>query len=208
MAPSPMPSTAPMPPAGSPQHGTLHEERQHYTAAAFAMAAATVPVTFGTANTSTIRTATVEQCPVMGMADLGAAYYHVALQPGARHVPHLHPRAAELLLVTAGTVDVWFVDEGAGGTPPAPRLVRNTVAAAGAAVIPRGLLHGVACVGGSACAALSTLPDADPGVVLAAAAACGAPAADVAAAMGTSEADAAAVCGGVAPEVAPSQPAA
>ncbi|KAK1863735.1 hypothetical protein I4F81_006289 [Pyropia yezoensis] len=100
---------------------------------------------------STIRAATVEQCPVMAMADLGVSYYHVLLQAGTHHVPHLHPRAAEVLLVTAGTVDVFFLEEGGDGTGPAPRLIRNNVDAAGVALFPRGLLHGVTCVSASPC---------------------------------------------------------
>lgn len=173
------------------------------------MSLASVPVSFSTSSAtanSTIRAATVEQCPVMAMADLGVSYYHVLLQGGTRHVPHLHPRAAEVLLVTAGTVDVFFMEESEDGTGPAPRLIRNTVATAGVALFPRGLLHGVACVSASPCTYVSTLTHADPGVVLSGATLCNGPVADVAAVLGVPQDDAAVVCAGMSQELAASQP--
>ncbi|GAB0494646.1 hypothetical protein MMPV_005942 [Pyropia vietnamensis] len=156
---------------------------------------------------STIRAATVKQCPVMGMEDLRVSYYHVLLQSGTHHVPHQHPRAAEGLIVTTGTVDVFFVEEcGAVASGSTSRLLRNTVSAGGVAVFPLGLLHGVSCVSTSPCTYLSTHPHADPGVVLTGATICAGPIADVAAMLGVPHEDAAVVCAGMAPQLATSQP--
>lgn len=193
---------------GGSQHMTIHAERQYYSANDFAMSLASVPASFSTASAmanSTIRAATVEQCPVMAMADLGVSYYHVLLQAGTHHVPHLHPRAAEVLLVTAGTVDVFFLEEGGDGTGPAPRLIRNNVDAAGVALFPRGLLHGVTCVSASPCTYVSTLTHADPGVVLAGTTLCDGPLADVAAMLGVPQDDATVVCAGMSQELTASQ---
>lgn len=189
---------------------TIHAERQTYTAAAFAMSLASVPVSFSSSSAganSTIRAATVEQCPVMGMEDLGVSYYHVLLQSGTHHVPHQHPRASEGLFVTTGTVHVFFVEEGGDeATGPTTRLIQNTIAAGGVALFPRGLLHGVSCVSTSPCTYLSTHPHADPGVVLAGATICDGPIADVAAVLGVPQDEAAVVCAGMAPQLAASQP--
>jgi len=158
------------------------------------------------AAASTIRTVTAREWPALGMADLNVAAVAVSLEAGAHHVPHTHPRAAEVLTLSAGTLAVWFVEE--NGHPDAPpRLLRNVLAGSGAAFIPRGLIHGAACVGVARCAYVSVLASGDPGVVSVGPRFCNAPPADVAAALGIPQADAETVCEGVVPTFATGQPA-
>lgn len=207
MAPMATPAPTPMatPMAGATQFMTLQQQRNMFDATAFAMPLASVaanPAASPAMPGSVIRPATATDYPVLGMRDVNVAFTHVDLAAATHQVPHTHPRAAEVLLVTAGTVGVWFVEENGS---PAPRLLRNTVAANGVALFPRGLIHGAACMAGAPCAYVSMHTHADPGVVSVGPSFCNAPLADVAAALGVPENTAATVCGGVVSPLAPAQ---
>ncbi|GAB0498389.1 hypothetical protein MMPV_009732 [Pyropia vietnamensis] len=115
--------------------------------------------------------------------------------PGAVNPPHLHPRAAETMAVTAGTLEVYIIDSDSA-TPPDRRVVRHTLRPRGVAFLPRSLLHGQRCVGEEVCSFFAVLSSADPGVHAAAHRLCDAPTADVAAVLGVDAAAVAAVCGG------------
>ncbi|GAB0493913.1 hypothetical protein MMPV_005200 [Pyropia vietnamensis] len=202
---TPAPSTSPMAtpmPMGPSQYMTLQEQRNAFTANDFAVPLSSVPPMAAMAG-STIRPATANEFPVLAMPDLNVAFTHVELAAATHQVPHTHPRAAEVLLVISGTVDVWFVEENGS---PAPRLLRNTVSVNGVALFPRGLIHGVACKAGAPCSYVSTHTHADPGVVSVGPRFCNAPLADVAAALGVTESTAATVCQGMVSPLAAAQP--
>lgn len=206
---TPAPTTSPMatpmpPPMGPNQYMTLQEHRNAFAASDFVVPLSSIiPAPGSMPAGSNVLPATASKFPVLAMRDLNVAFTHVDLAADTHQVPHTHPRAAEVLLVTAGTVDVWFVEENGS---PAPRLLRNTVAVDGVALFPRGLIHGVACTAGAPCSFVSTHTHADPGVVSVGPSFCNAPLADVAAALGVPESTAATVCGGVVSPLAAAQP--
>lgn len=135
-----------------------------------------------------VRAATLATHPVLGLPDLGTAVALITLPAGAINPPHAHPRAAETMVVTAGTVEAYVIGEAGGRTV-------HTLSPHGVALLPRALLHGQRCVSEDVdCEFLAVLNAADPGVMAVAPRLCDAPLADVADAFGVDRATAQAVC--------------
>jgi len=135
-----------------------------------------------------VRAATLATHPVLGLPDLGTAVALITLPAGAINPPHMHPRAAETMIVSAGTVEAYVIGEAGGRTV-------HTLSPHGVALLPRALLHGQRCVSEDVdCEFFAVLNAADPGVMAAAPRLCDAPLADVADAFGVDRATAQAVC--------------
>ncbi|GAB0495917.1 hypothetical protein MMPV_007227 [Pyropia vietnamensis] len=186
--PSPSPSLPPKRP-------TLASQRAAYDAADYVVTDMGALPGKATPGGGTVRVAALGSHPVLGLPDLDTAAGLVTLPPGAVNPPHLHPRAAETMAVTAGTLEVYIIDSDSA-TPPDRRVVRHTLRPRGVAFLPRSLLHGQRCVGEEVCSFFAVLSSADPGVHAAAHRLCDAPTADVAAVLGVDAAAVAAVCGG------------
>ena len=80
------------------------------------------------------------------------------LDPCAINLPHVHPRAAELLFVLKGSLKVSFVEETGG------RTIVNVVNASQTTVFPRGLLHEEQNNECEPAVFVSAFSDEDPGV--------------------------------------------
>lgn len=170
------------PPPPPPSRPSLAAQQAAFDAADYLVPDMGALPAKATPGGGTVRVASLGSHPVLGLPDLDTAAGFITLPPGAVNPPHLHPRAAETMAVTGGTLEVYFVDSN-GATPPDRRVVRHTVRARGVAFLPRALLHGQRCVSGEACTFFAFLSSADPGVHAAANRLCDAPAEDVAAAL-------------------------
>lgn len=81
------------------------------------------------------------------------------LAPGGENLPHLHPRATEMVyLVRGGPIEVAFTD-GAGN------VHQNTVTAGQATIFPRALIHYQRNIGSVEAQYVSILNSENPGVV-------------------------------------------
>eukprot|EP00170_Pyropia_yezoensis_P003854 contig_16075_g3865 len=176
-------SPMPTPPPHPPHRPTLASRRAAFAASDYVVVDMGALPAKTTPGGGAVRVASLGTHPVLGLPDLDAAAGLITLPPGAVNPPHLHPRAAETMAVTAGTVQVYIIDSDAA-TPADRRVVQHTLRPRGVAFLPRALLHGQRCVGDEACAFFAILSSADPGVHAAGPRLCDAPTADVAAALG------------------------
>jgi len=89
------------------------------------------PVTSGTGGVGWITT--VDMLPVL--KGEGVANDVFQIEPCGINLPHIHPRAAELLYVVYGTFRVTLTEENSG------RIIVNDVSTGQATAIPQGLMH-------------------------------------------------------------------
>lgn len=151
-----------------------------------------------------VRPALVGSFPVLGLPDVRMSFAFVTLEGGAFNQAHTHPRGAELLFLTKGKMDVFFVEDNVG---PNARTVVNTLNAGGATVFGQGLIHGEQCVSEGPCEFVAVFNNPDAGGLTVAPRLCAGPLDAVAAALGTTVANAKKVCRGVAmgPSAGPSR---
>ncbi len=79
------------------------------------------------------------------------------LDPCAINLPHVHPRATELLFVLKGSMKTTFVEENGG------RTIVNVVNASQTTVFPRGLIHEEHNIDCEPAAFISAFSNEDPG---------------------------------------------
>jgi len=94
------------------------------------------------------------------LKDEGVSYSLFNIEPCGINLPHLHPRATEILYVFTGeNITVAFVEENRG------RTIVNTIGQGEATVFPQGLIHFQQNFGCERATYLSGLNHEDPGVV-------------------------------------------
>jgi quercetin dioxygenase-like cupin family protein len=103
----------------------------------------------------TVTPANVEKLP--GLNTLGVSMSRVDYAPWGVNPPHTHPRAAEMLFVLEGCLDVGFVTT-------AGKLFARTVSKGDLFVFPRGLVHFQRNNGGAPAVAISAFDSQLPGV--------------------------------------------
>ena len=106
----------------------------------------------------TIRPLGVAQLP--SLAKQGVSYSLFTIKPCGINLPHVHPRATELLYVIKGSKLVTaFVEENGG------RAIVNELSAGQATFFPQGLIHYQQNLGCETAEYISALNSEDPGVV-------------------------------------------
>jgi len=108
-----------------------------------------------------IRRAFVTQFPAL--AGQGLSYSHFILEPCGVNLPHVHPRATELLFVIGATqLRTIFLEENCGQTHC--RDVQNDLRTGQVTFFPQGLIHLEQNLGCQNATFLSALNSEDPGV--------------------------------------------
>jgi len=94
----------------------------------------------------------------------GIGYSLFSIEPCGINLPHVHPRATELLFVINGTgpLRTWLVEENQG--LPHSRDIVNDLAAGQVTFFPQGLIHFQQNLGCDTLTFLSALNSEDPGV--------------------------------------------
>ncbi|KAK8954409.1 Germin-like protein 9-3 [Platanthera zijinensis] len=97
--------------------------------------------------------------PALAGQSVSLTVLRFASSPGAVNPPHFHPRAAELLIMTEGALNVGFVDS-------TNRLFNQTLYVGDTFVFPKGLVHFQVNVDPIYSAtAISAFGSADPGTI-------------------------------------------
>jgi len=106
----------------------------------------------------TIQVANIASMPAL--AGTGISYTLFNINPCAINLPHLHPRATELIYVISGSnLTVGFTEENGG------RFLKNVVNAGDTTFFPQGLIHYQHNFGCETVQFISALNSVDPGVV-------------------------------------------
>ncbi|MFS7970176.1 hypothetical protein Hanom_Chr09g00817941 [Helianthus anomalus] len=103
---------------------------------------------------------TVEHLP--GLNTLGISMARLDIAPGGVNVPHTHPRAAEMVLVIEGSMQVGFVTSN-----PENRLISKVLQKGDVFIIPDGLVHFQRNVGHGNAVAIVALSSQNPGLITA-----------------------------------------
>lgn len=187
-SPSPPPPAGVFPPTAATARGALPAAAWAFKptqADGAGVAGTTVAFPFGSLTLGSA----AEFPALSSSAGVDLAYILVRIHPGAVAPAHVHPRAAELAFVLAGTVEVAWVDEFGTPAPPPPpsssppsspprgprsagRRVANRLGPHEAGVVPRALPHSVACVSVGGCVVLAVLNAGDPGTAFLASSVC------------------------------------
>jgi oxalate decarboxylase/phosphoglucose isomerase-like protein (cupin superfamily) len=109
-------------------------------------------------ESSTIKPLTVDQLP--SLQGEGISYVLFDFEPCAANLPHIHPRATELLFVISGKLQVAFSEENGGRG-----AFVNNLKAGQAAVFPKGLVHFEQNLSCERTKYIAALNSEDPGVV-------------------------------------------
>ena len=100
---------------------------------------------------------TLDQLP--SLEEEGLSYFLFSLKPCGVILPHVHPRASELLFaISASNLTVGFIEENGG------RTILNSISSGYTAIIPKGLIHFAANFGCKEASFISALNSEDPGV--------------------------------------------
>eukprot|EP00921_Rhytidocystis_pertsovi_P013518 GHVQ01021879.1.p1 GENE.GHVQ01021879.1~~GHVQ01021879.1.p1 ORF type:complete len:283 (+),score=45.51 GHVQ01021879.1:648-1496(+) len=146
------------PPPSSPHPVTAIQQRNQFVAADF------VFDLFGKAPDSngmggTIRAVNVNDLP--SLKGQGVSYTLFRLEPCGINLPHIHPRATEIIALTEGNdLVVGFAEENGGGEAVINRLYQGQVT-----FFPQGLIHYQQNMGCYEAVYLSALNSEDPGVI-------------------------------------------
>ncbi|KAM0033918.1 hypothetical protein Hdeb2414_s0016g00491401 [Helianthus debilis subsp. tardiflorus] len=103
---------------------------------------------------------TVAQLP--GLNTLGISMARLDIAPGGVNVPHTHPRAAEMVLVIEGSMQVGFVTSN-----PENRLISKVLQKGDVFIIPDGLVHFQSNVGHGNAVAIVALSSQNPDLITA-----------------------------------------
>ncbi|XP_006659249.1 putative germin-like protein 3-2 [Oryza brachyantha] len=106
---------------------------------------------------SVVTPASVENLP--GLNTMGVSMARIDYAPWGVNPPHTHPRAAEVIFVLEGSLDVGFITTGGGNNT----LFARTVRRGEVFVFPRGLVHFQKNNGGSPAAVVSAFSSQLPG---------------------------------------------
>ncbi|CAN0415931.1 unnamed protein product [Pylaiella littoralis] len=106
-----------------------------------------------------LRLATVSQIPAL--EGYGVSMGIVNLDPCTINLPHIHPRATEMLYVIKGDLRVAFLEENGG-----EGVVVNDVSQGDVAFFPQGLIHYQQNLGCEPASFIAALNSDDPGAVL------------------------------------------
>ncbi|KAK3000564.1 hypothetical protein RJ639_021500 [Escallonia herrerae] len=107
---------------------------------------------------SKVTPVTVAQLP--GLNTLGISMVRIDYAPWGINPPHTHPRAAEILTVLEGSVQVGFVTSN-----PENRLISKVLQKGDVYVFPVGLVHFQRNVGYGNAVAIAALSSQNPGVI-------------------------------------------
>ncbi|OVA08897.1 Germin [Macleaya cordata] len=95
-----------------------------------------------------------------GLNTLGISMARIDFEPKGLNPPHEHPRAAEILLVLKGTLEVGFITSN-----PDNRLFAKILHEGDVFVVPFGLIHFQYNVGKGDAVAIAALTSQNPGVI-------------------------------------------
>eukprot|EP00122_Pirum_gemmata_P005228 Pgem_evm4s4769 len=108
-------------------------------------------------NGGTIQVQSLANNPVLELADMSITKF--TLEPCAINLPHVHPRATEMIYVISGSnLRTGFVEENSG------RVVINDISSDSSTFFPEGLMHYQQNLGCEPVEFVSMLNNADPGV--------------------------------------------
>ena len=100
---------------------------------------------------------TLDQLP--SLEEEGLAYFLFSIKPCGVILPHVHPRASELIFaISASNLTVGFIEENGG------RTILNSISSGYSAIIPKGLIHFATNAGCQDATFISALNSEDPGV--------------------------------------------
>ena len=129
--------------------------RKKFTAANFTYDLAGSPPIVG--GGGQVNQVTLDQMPAL--SGEGLTYFLFNLKPCGVILPHVHPRAAELIYaINAVSLQVGFTEENSG------RTLVNNITTGMTALIPQGLMHFAQNIGCQNATFISALNSEDPGV--------------------------------------------